>query len=112
MGRLLVFLARLNAPEDKPAATPIGVRGLGIQERAAVLVDPDGKATVVGFGDAYFVDAAKAHGPMQKGKPLTFGEFDVQKVAPGGILLFEIVGWGFDHVQVVCRRRQAAIDAD
>jgi cyanophycinase len=96
MGRLLVFLARLNAPDGKPAATPIGVRGLGIQERAAVLVDPDGKATVVGFGDAYFVDAAKARGPMQRGKPLTFGEFDVQKVAPGES--FYLRSWAGDSM--------------
>ena len=96
MGRLLVFLARLNAPEGKPSETPVSVRGLGIQERAAVLVDPDGKATVVGFGDAYFVDAAKAHGPMQKGKPLTFGEFDVQKVAPGES--FYLKSWAGDSI--------------
>ena len=96
MGRLLVFLARLNAPEGKPSETPVSVRGLGIQERAAVLVDPDGKATVVGYGSAYFVDAAKAHGPMQKGKPLTFGEFDVQKVAPGES--FYLKSWAGDSI--------------
>jgi cyanophycinase len=93
MGRLLVFLARLNESDGKPVP-PAGhdVRGIGIDERAAVLVEADGNATVVGQGvGAWFVDAKQASGMMVGGKfgvmalhkPLTFGAFEVQKVAPG-----------------------------
>jgi cyanophycinase len=96
MGRLLVFLARLNEPDGKPTANPLGVRGIGVQERAAVLLEPDGKATVVGDGAAYFVDAAKAVGTMEEGKALTFGEFTVQKVGPGET--FFLKSWAGDAI--------------
>jgi cyanophycinase-like exopeptidase len=83
MGRLLVFLARLNEPDCKarPGSAP-RVRGLGIEEKAAVLVDPDGQARVVGSGSAYFIDASDADGPLCQTKPLTFGPYKVAKVAP------------------------------
>jgi cyanophycinase len=95
MGRLLVFLARLNQPDGKrvPPGVPT-IRGLGVQERAAVQVEPDGRSTVVGFGDAYFIDASNADGSLQKGRPLTFGEFTVQKVAPGHS--FDLKSWQGD----------------
>ena len=57
MGRLLVFLARLNEPDGKPLPPPgPGLRGIGIEQGAAVLLDPDGKCKVVGKGAAYFVE--------------------------------------------------------
>lgn len=97
MGRLLVFLARLNKPEGKavPATVPT-IRGIGVQERAAVLVESDGKATIVGFGDAYFVDARGADGPLEPGKPLTFGKFTVQKASPGET--FFLKSWAGDGI--------------
>ncbi len=76
MGRLLTFLARLN--ETKPNA----VRGIGIEERAAVLVEPDGHSTVVGHGSAYLVEIESA-APLEKGKPVAHADFAVQKVSPG-----------------------------
>ena len=69
MGRLLVFLARLNEPDGKPKPRLLGIRGIGVQERAAVLLEPDGKATVVGFGDTYFIDPQHASGGFEKGVP-------------------------------------------
>jgi cyanophycinase-like exopeptidase len=96
MGRLLTFLARLNEAEGKPASKPAGIRGIGVEERAAVLLEPDGRAHVVGFGDAYFIDADTAKGTPQKGKPLTFGPFTVQKVAPGAD--FYIKSWAGDAI--------------
>jgi len=83
MGRLLVFLARLNEPdgESVPPTAP-KVRGIGVEQGAAVLVEPDGKATVVGQGSAYFVEAQNAGRALAKGKPLASGDFTVQKVAP------------------------------
>jgi cyanophycinase len=74
MGRPLVFLARLNVQH---------VRGIGVEERAAVLLESDGAARVVGRGGAYFIDASKGSGVVEAGKPLTFGPYAVQKVTPG-----------------------------
>jgi cyanophycinase len=96
MGRLLVFLARLNEPDGKPEP-PIApkIRGIGIDERAAVLVETGGSAIVVGPGaGAWFIDASHAFGLMEKGRPLTFGAFDVQKVAPGH--KFNLLTWTGD----------------
>ena len=97
MGRLLVFLARLNQPDAKPVSGSVPtIHGIGVQERAAVLLEPEGKARVVGYGDAYFIDAKDADGPLQPGKPLTFGPFEVQKVAPGGS--FYLKSWAGDSI--------------
>jgi cyanophycinase len=97
MGRLLVFLARLNEPDGKPLQpSPPKVRGIGVEERAAVLLEPDGKAHVVGNGPAYFIDADRASGAMQMHKPPNYGPFAVQKVAPGGD--FFIKSWAGDGI--------------
>jgi cyanophycinase len=96
MGRLLVFLARLNEPEGKPTSKPLGIRGIGVQERAALLVQPDGRGTVVGYGNAYFVDMQRQDGQIERGKPLSSGEFSVKKVAPGDI--FDIKTWTGDAI--------------
>jgi cyanophycinase len=96
MGRLLVFLARLNESGKADAAGAQRVRGIGVQERAAVLLEPDGKAHVVGYGSTYFIEADRAAGLVQKGKPLTYGPFIVQKVAPGAE--FYIKSWAGDGI--------------
>ncbi|MGB8260952.1 MAG: cyanophycinase [Terracidiphilus sp.] len=85
MGRLLVFLARLNEPDGKPLPPPgmPPVRGIGVQERAAVLVEPDGKAQVVGHGPAFFIDAAEGSGVLADNQPVSFGPYAVQRVEPG-----------------------------
>jgi len=93
MGRLLVFLARLN---EAGKADSQHVRGIGVQERAAVLLEPDGKAHVVGYGPAYFIEADRASGVLQKAKPLSVGPFVVQKVAPGAD--FYIKSWAGDAI--------------
>ena len=92
MGRLLVFLARLNESEDKEP----GIRGIGVDERSAVLVEPDGRAHVIGYGPAYFIDCAHANGALQAGKPLSFGPFEIQKVGPGGNFYFK--SWAGDGI--------------
>ena len=107
MGRLLVFLTRLNEPDGKPLPPPgLRIHGIGVDERAAVLLDSDGKGQVVGDGHAYFIDADHASGlllePDRKletrasHKPLTFGPFVVQKVAPGA--KFYIKSWAGDAI--------------
>lgn len=107
MGRLLVFLARLNEPDGKPVppSTP-KIRGIGLDERTAVLLEPDGKAHVIGEGHAYFIDADHGSGmmlDMEHGfgvtaahKPLTYGPFIIQKVAPGSD--FYIPSWAGDAI--------------
>lgn len=97
MGRLLVFLARLNAPDSKrePAAAR-SIRGIGVDERTAVLLEPDGTAHVVGDGHAYFIDTDHGHGIVQPHKPLTFEPFIVQKVASGSD--FYIASWAGDAI--------------
>lgn len=92
MGRLLVFLARLN--EEDPTgvkSAPIGVRGIGVEERAAVLIEPDGRTTIVGQCCAYFLDMTRGADVFAPGKPLSSGEFTVDKVAPGQF--FNILNW-------------------
>lgn len=74
MGRLLVFLSRLDTEK---------ARGIGVEERAALLLEPDGRGTVVGRGDAYFVAPLKGPTVLEQGQPLTIGDITVQKVAPG-----------------------------
>lgn len=97
MGRLLVFLARLNEPDGKPVPPNAPkVRGIGVEERAAVLLEPEGKAHVVGYGAAYFIDADRASGLMQIHKPPNYGPFSVQKVAPGGD--FYTKSWAGDGI--------------
>lgn len=92
MGRLLVFLARLNEPDGKPAPPELHVRGIGVDQGAAVLLQTDGTATVVGKGAAYFVDAVQAPGiTLERNRPLTYKDFAVQKVAPGNS--FDLKSW-------------------
>ncbi len=84
MGRLLTFLARLNQPEGGGGSSPKpGVRGLGIEQQVAVLVDPDGTAHVVGRGAAYLIECPEARGVVQPGQALAFGPYSVLKIASG-----------------------------
>jgi cyanophycinase-like exopeptidase len=64
------------------------VRGLGVEERAAILVDPDGEARVIGSG-AWFIDVSDAK--LCVTKPLTFGPCEVAKVAPART--FNLKSW-------------------
>lgn len=91
MGRLLTFLARLNGSVGPPSNSP--VRGIGVDEGAALLVEPDGSAKVVGRGAAWFISLAH-HPPALENGPLTAGPFSVQKVVPGH--RFAINSWQGD----------------
>ena len=116
MGRSLVFLARVNAPDGKPVP-PNGpkIRGIGVEERAAILLEPDGKATVIGHGSAYFIDSCDASGLMLGGrfgvmashKPLTFGPFDVQRVGPKHT--FELKAWHGDAIRYTLTVEQGTV---
>jgi cyanophycinase len=87
MGRSLGFLARII--QDGWSKSP---REIAIDEKSAVLVAADGKASVVGSGKgAYFMQATRAAEVCQKGLPLTIGGISVYK-APGGAR-FDLTSW-------------------
>src|SRR5208282_906865 len=87
MGRTLVFLARLM--QDGWSQDP---REVAVDEKSAVLVEPDGRATVVGPGKgAYFLRPSRAPEVCKKGVPLTFRGVSVYRVPAGGD--FDLTSW-------------------
>ncbi len=67
MGRTLVFMARIL--QDGRAHR---IRDIAVDQRTAVLLEPDGIATVVGAGAAYFLAATQAPEICKANTPLTF----------------------------------------
>jgi cyanophycinase len=79
MGRTLVFLARIM--QDGWSKDP---REIAIDEQSAVLVEPDGKATVVGPGrGAYFLRPTHPPEVCKEKVPLTFKDISAYK-GPAG----------------------------
>lgn len=99
MGRLLVFMERILADNSLPSA-----KGIGIDERTAVLMEPDGRATIVGSGAAYFISISTRAAMLNDGIPLTAQGFEVQKVLPGSS--FDLRSWSGDS-----ERYQLSVDA-
>jgi cyanophycinase len=98
MGRLLVFLARLNEPQGYPPVISLQpVRGIGVDQGAAVLVEANGKAKIVGRGNAYFIEPPFVKGELQRNRPLDLGKVEVQRVAPGGS--FNLKNWRGDSTR-------------
>src|SRR5579862_6358526 len=90
MGRTLGFLARIM--KDGWSSSP---REVAIDEKSAVLVEVDGKATVVGTGKgAYFLRPTQAPEVCEKGVPLTFRNISVYRVKTGGH--FDLTSWTGD----------------
>lgn len=77
MGRLLVFLARIQAASDTR------IRGVGVDQETAVLLEPDGQATVIGKGSAFFLLPYTPVPTIEAGKPLDDANFDLQRVPAG-----------------------------
>ena len=87
MGRSLGFLARIL--QDGWSVSP---REIAIDEKSAVLVEPDGKATVVGTGQgAYFLRPTHPPEICKKDEPLTFRNIEVIRVQAGGT--FDLDKW-------------------
>jgi cyanophycinase len=87
MGRTLGFLARIM--KDGWSARP---REVAIDEKSAVLVEADGKATVAGTGKgAYFLRPTMAPEVCEKGVALTFRGISVYRVPAGGH--FDLTSW-------------------
>jgi cyanophycinase len=87
MGRSIVFLARLI----NDGWTSPGVRGIGIDERTAMLVLPDGSATMVGSGAAYMLQANSAATVIAPKTPITIHDVAVYKVPQGAT--FNVASW-------------------
>ncbi|MGB7282124.1 MAG: cyanophycinase [Candidatus Acidiferrum sp.] len=86
MGRLLVFLARIL--QD---GWPAQVRAIVVEQDAAVLLEPDGEAKIIGSGPAYFLEANKVPEVCQRKIPLTFSGISVHRVLSGGS--FNVKDW-------------------
>lgn len=90
MGRTLGFLARLM--KDGWSSSP---REVAIDEKSAVLVEADGKATVVGSGKgAYFLHPTQPPETCERNLPLTFRRISVYRVPAGGH--FDLNSWSGD----------------
>ncbi|HEU4769338.1 MAG TPA: cyanophycinase [Pyrinomonadaceae bacterium] len=83
MGRSLTFLARIVA--NGWAAQP---RGIGLDEETALLVAANGSATMVGAGDAYFLQAPGPAQVVADDTPLTYLNIGVYKLPQGGTFNF------------------------
>ena len=83
LGRSLVFLARIvnNGWSAQP-------RGIGVDERTALLILPNGAATMVGSGAAYFLQAPGPAQVLADRTPLTYLNIGVYKVPQGGTFNF------------------------
>jgi len=77
MGRLITFMARLQVDRDSDL-----IKGVGVDEKTAVLVSPDGQGVVVGEGKAHFVKADKRPDVVRPGEPLTHRSLEVHSVSP------------------------------
>ena len=90
LGRSLGFLARIM--KDGWSSSP---REVAIDEKSAVLVEADGKATVAGRGKgAYFLKPTQAPDVCEKATPLTFLEINVYRVTTSGH--FDLNAWKGD----------------
>jgi len=90
MGRTLGFLARIM--QDGWSQTP---REVAIDEKSAVLVEQNGKGTVVGTGKGvYFLRPTRAPDICRNGQSLTFGNISVYRVPAGG--RFDLTSWTGD----------------
>jgi cyanophycinase len=86
LGRLLVFLARIMQDGWSGEAY-----GIGIDEKNAVPLEPDGTATLVGGGAAYFLHASGPPEVCRAGTPLTFRSISVYRLTSSG--KFDLKAW-------------------
>jgi len=81
MGRLLAFLAQIHAKHLSEI-----IHGLGIEERCAILIEPNGKGHVIGRGAAYLISITQAPDHLADGHPLPAAIFTAQKVDSGQLV--------------------------
>lgn len=85
LGRLLVFVARIL--QDGWADQ---VRAIAVDENAAVLIEPDGQAKVVG-GPAYFLETKNRPEVCRRKTPLQFKEIAAHRATKG--MTFDVAKW-------------------
>lgn len=78
MGRLVSFLARIV--QDKWATSAVG---LGVDERTALVVDPQGKGTVLGQGAVYVLKSNNSPQVCAPGKVLEWSNLTVHRLVQG-----------------------------
>lgn len=83
MGRLLVFLGRILSESNCPA-----VRGIGVDERAAITLDENGSAQVLGEGSAFLIRLT-GKPTLTKGKPASIPAMAVTAVPSGTTFLWK-----------------------
>lgn len=107
MGRSLVFLARIMQ-----AGWSKDPREIAVDEKSAVLVEGDGKATVVGKGNgAYFIKPTAPPAICKKNEPLTFRNITVYKAPTGSH--FDLPSWtGGGGVSYKLTVEQGTVDSD
>jgi len=92
---LLVFMARILASTETTR-----IRGVGVDEKTALLVEPDGKSRVVGKGEVDFFEATRKPEVCQPSKPLSFAGVRLERVSHGGV--FDVKTWhGNDRIYSV-----------
>lgn len=86
MGRLITFLARIMQDDWSPDA-----KGIGIDERTALLVEPKGTVSVVGSGAAYFLRTPGKPEVCLSRTDLTFHNISVYRIS--GSATFNLSKW-------------------
>ena len=86
LGRLLVFMARIL--QDAWATQ---VRAIAVDENTSVLLEPDGSASVVGAGAAYFLEAKTPPEICRRKTPLRFSGISVHRAPVGSS--FNVKAW-------------------
>lgn len=83
MGRLVGFLARIHAD-----GWANDVTGIGVDERTAVVVGPDGQGTVIGQDNAYVVHAGHPPEVCMPGVALEYSGLEYHALPAGSTLSF------------------------
>jgi cyanophycinase len=78
MGRLLAFMARIAAGGSSGR-----VRGIGVDEQTALLVDENGAGSVIGSGAVYVLDASAPAARCAPNEPLLFEGVAVRRLRAG-----------------------------
>jgi hypothetical protein len=88
LGRLVTFMARMDADDLVKQSAGASVKGIGINEQTALLIEPSGSASVVGNGltsttdlprSVYFMEHTVAAGTQQLTSPLTYTDTKVTR---------------------------------
>jgi cyanophycinase len=109
MGRLIVFLARIL--QDGWSKQ---VRAIAVEEGAAVLMEADGQAKVIGSGPAYFLEAKDPPDICRRKTPLSIGGITVHRAPPGAS--FNVKDWkgtgGDDYKLSAIKGELKALDSN